>query len=167
MKEQDHMGQEIVLYKRASRGATFVDGLLTGIAWVGFLSLIVIGLYNIWQAETAPEAVHVEFFGHVMLSSLYTVLWYLGVALLLLVSLVCWSRYNTWRWRGKERRSRFPNLNVESVSSYFGADPALGAQLRAAAIITIHSDKNGDIHFLTHGKNEHDDREAVLPADSR
>ena len=166
MKEQEYLAQEIVLYKLSSRGATLIDGLLTAIAWVGFLSLIVIGLYNIWVAETAPEAEHVEFFGHVMLSSFYTVLSYLSVALLLLVVLVSWSRYNTWRWRGKERRTRFPNLNVETVPSYFGADPALVEQLRSAAVVTIHSDKNGDIHFLTHDNNDDGRHETVVPAES-
>lgn len=166
MKEQSNMAEEIVLYKRAARGATLFDGLLTGIAWVGFLALIAIGLYNIWAAETAPEAEHIEFFGHVMLSSLYTMLSYLSVALLLLISLVCWSRYNTWRWRGKERRTRFPNLDVGALPTYFGADTELVTQLRDAAIVTIHSDSNGDIHFLTHSKNDGDDHEVVLPAES-
>lgn len=166
MKEQEFMAQEIELYKRSSRGATFIDGLLTGIAWVGFISLIAIGLYNIWEAETAPGAEHVEFYGHVMLSSLYTVLAYLCVALMLLLVLVAWSVYNTCRWRGRERRRRFPNLDVAKVPSYFGADPALVAQLRNAAVVTIHSDQNGDIHFLTHGKHGEDNQETVLPDES-
>ena len=151
MKKQSNMAKEIVLYKRAERGSMLFDGLLTSIAWVGFLALIAIGLYNIWEAETAPKAEHIEFFGHVMLSSLYTMLSYLSVALLLLISLVCWSRYNTWRWRGKERRTRLPNLDVSALPSYFGANTELIIQLQTAAIVTIHSDSNGDIH-LTHGK---------------
>lgn len=166
MKEQQHMAQEIELYKHSSRSVTYIDGLLTGIAWVGFLSLIVIGLYNIWVAETAPEAEHVNFFGHVMLSSFYTMLSYMSVALLLLVALVCWSRYNTWRWRGKERRARFPNLDVETVPSYFGADPVLVAQLRAAAVVTVHSDQNGDIRFLTYGNHHEDHHTAEASEDS-
>lgn len=163
MAEQEFMAQEIELYKRASRGDTFIDGVLTTIAWVGFISLIMIGLYNIWEAETAPGAEHVELYGHVMLYSLYTVLAYLCVALLLLGMLVAWSAYNTWRWRGKERRSRFPNLNVAKVPSYFGANPAVVVQLRNAAIVTIHSDQNGDIRFLTHDELGEGHPETVLP----
>lgn len=157
--------KDITLYKLPTRGGALFDGVLTSIAWIGFILLIVTGLYNIWRVETSPEAEHIQLYGHLMLFSLYTVLWYLGIGLLLLLTLVSWSRYNTWRWRGKERRTRFPDLDVEKLPSYFGADRALVARLQSASVVTIHSDQNGDIHFLTHAKGEERDCDTVLPAD--
>lgn len=155
---------EIKLYKFPSRTGKLFDGILTGAAWLGFIMLIGNGIYGIWEADTSKNAEHIEVYGHVILASLYTILWYGGIGLLLMISLICWSRYNTWRWRGKERRSRFPNLDVDRLPRYFGADQALVARLQSASVVTIHSDQNGDIHFLTNGKGE-GGQETVLPAD--
>lgn len=143
-----------ILYRRAGTWSLIIDGLLTVIAWAGFIWLIVTGIIDLMAHRENTPRVALPLMEHTFLASVSTIMVYVFIGVLIMLALVGWSKYNQWRWRGKERRKRFPALDLTALSSCFGASGHTLEQLQDAKIVTVHSDKHGDVKRLSHIQHE-------------
>lgn len=139
-----------ILYRRAGKLSLTIDGILTLLAWIGFLWLIVTGVIDLMAHRENTPRVALPFMEHTFLASVSTIMVYVFIGGLIMLALVGWSKYNQWRWRGKERRKRFPALDMSELSDCFGASQQMLSQLQQAKIVTVHSDQHGDVKRLSH-----------------
>lgn len=70
---------------------------------------------------------------------------YLAVIVGLGATLLVWARINQWRFRGKERRSRFPDATVQEVADTFGVDPGQLYGWQQQPTLTVSFDDAGNI----------------------
>lgn len=143
-----------ILYRRAGTLSLVIDGVLTLLAWAGFIWLIVTGIIDLMAHRENTPRVALPFMEHTFLASVSTIMVYVFIGVLIMLALVGWSKYNQWRWRGKERRKRFPALDLTTLPSCFGASGHTLEQLQGAKRVTVHSDKHGDVKRLSHIQHE-------------
>lgn len=70
---------------------------------------------------------------------------YLTVIVTLGAMLVAWARINQWRFRGKERRSRFPDATVGEVAETFAVDADELHHWQQLRRLTVSFDDAGNI----------------------
>ena len=111
------------------------DGLLTIIAWGGFIWLICLGLVSIWHAQ---QEVETSLFG----LTLGTVSLYLLIAVLNCLLLILWAKYNQNRFR-TERRLRSQELSDAQLTRHFGVTAEVLEQLKQSQIMMVQHNHDG------------------------
>jgi biofilm PGA synthesis protein PgaD len=119
--------------------------ILGWIAWMIFIRpLIILVLWYVayrffnYQMFKLEGIENPEYFG-------------IGAGILISIYLVMfgWSRYNAWRFRGKDRRHSRGEATPESMAEYY--------KVKAEDISTLQESKNIDVYFLNDDIIEIDD----------
>ena len=111
------------------------DGLLTCIAWGGFIWLLYLSLMSILGAQSGGET-------SLLGPTFGTILLYVLIALLNSVLLIIWAKYNQLRF-AVERRTRSLALPDEQLTEHFGLTPKVLEQLKYAQIAVVHHNNDG------------------------
>lgn len=68
----------------------------------------------------------------------------LGFVVLAVLAIVVWSQYNLRRYGQRNRRKRIPNVEAETLASYYEISPAQLEKLRSKRLLTL--DYSSDHH---------------------
>ena len=136
----------MIIRTSRSRLHTFVDVVLTAIAWIAFIYLFGTSLVEILRGyrEGGPDIPPIERF----LPTMGTLGIYALVALVNAAILIAWAMYNAARFRGKDRRHPPAALSNAQLAQSFGLPLQQRADSAAAKSMTIHHGKDGDIEGI-------------------
>ena len=111
------------------------DGLLTCIAWGGFIWLV---YHSLWSTLQAKSEAATLWFG----LSFNTISLYVAIAAFNSLLLIMWAKYNQRRFRN-ERRTRPQALADEQLSQHFGLTAPVLEQLKQAQIVVVQHNQDG------------------------
>ncbi|MDO9435211.1 poly-beta-1,6-N-acetyl-D-glucosamine biosynthesis protein PgaD [Hydrogenophaga sp.] len=136
----------MIIRTSRSRLHTFVDAVLTAIAWILFIYLFGSSLIDILSGyrEGGPDLSRVERF----LPTVGTLGIYALVALVNAAVLLTWALYNAHRFRGVDRRKPPAPLTDVQLAQSFGLPPEQRAESATAKSMTIHHGKDGNIEGI-------------------
>ncbi|QHE87503.1 poly-beta-1,6-N-acetyl-D-glucosamine biosynthesis protein PgaD [Hydrogenophaga sp. BPS33] len=146
----------MIIKTSRSRLASFIDAVLTAIAWIAFSYLFGASLLNVLsgQREGGPDMTALTR----LLPTMGTLSIYVVVALINAAILLTWARYNAYRFRGVDRRQASLPLNDAQLADRFGLSLKRRLSAAGARSMTIHHCKDGHIR----GIDIHPDQAAAL-----
>ncbi|WXL26349.1 poly-beta-1,6-N-acetyl-D-glucosamine biosynthesis protein PgaD [Ectopseudomonas mendocina] len=122
-----------------------VDALLTIIAWVGFISLIVIGVRDLIGGSMGAISLNL-LMG--IKPTLETLLVYLITGAVIGAILLMWAKYNEVRARRYERRQGVESLDIERLSASFRVSPAVIEFMQSEQVWIVHNYEYGDLSAI-------------------
>lgn len=136
----------MIIKTTRSRLASFVDAVLTALAWIAFAYLFGEALWDIMsrQREGGPGMESLRS----ALPTLGTLSLYAIVALVNAAILLAWARYNAYRFRGVDRRQALPPLSDAQLAESFGLPLEQRVSAAGARSMTIHHCKDGHIQGI-------------------
>ncbi len=152
-----HISRQPLIFTERRVLPRLFDGLLTCIAWAGFIWLAYHGLVSIWNAH--PEA-GTTLFG----LTFDTVTLYVMIAVLNSLLLIMWAKYNQFRFRA-ERRLRAQALPDAQLTWHFGLTAKVLEQLKQSQIVVVQHNHDGSalevnvkrqLDILTQAANDND-----------
>lgn len=120
-----------------------LDVVLTCIAWVGFIYLLVRGLQAALLRKDA-DGFEMPLIQQ-LLPTLNDISAYIVVILVQGLILLSWARYNSYRFRGKQRRIAIQPLSDENLIADYGIAAESLQALRQQTISVIEHTYNGSI----------------------
>ncbi|MBI6547417.1 poly-beta-1,6-N-acetyl-D-glucosamine biosynthesis protein PgaD [Xenorhabdus lircayensis] len=114
-----------------------IDILLTILAWVGFIYLFTLGLFNSPHNGPSP-------FTSVSTLELESITLYIAIALFNALLLIGWAKYNQQRF-SIERRRHQPALTHAEMAKSFILEKKLLDALRQSKVSSITYDNHGHI----------------------
>lgn len=114
-----------------------LDGLLTLLAWAGFIWLIYYGLAKVLEVHPniGPRPVGL---------ALGTIAIYLLVAVFNTAILIIWAKYNQKRFKVERRNRREPMSDGELIG-HFSVDPGLYQKMQQAKVSVINHCGKGKV----------------------
>ncbi|MDC9592467.1 poly-beta-1,6-N-acetyl-D-glucosamine biosynthesis protein PgaD [Xenorhabdus sp. IM139775] len=126
-----------------------MDILLTVLAWVGFIYLFIVGLFN--ASHHGPSAFTSTFtsaftstFTSTLTSKLGSLALYIAIAIFNALLLIGWAKYNQRRFKIERRRHR-PALTHAEVAQSFILEQKLLEVLKQSKVSSITYDNHGHI----------------------
>ena len=125
---------------------TFLFWLIWFYLWLPLISLLawLFGVEIIYEHMIVLEG----FYGLVDLLG-----WYLSVILLIGLTLLCWSRYNLTRFRGRSKRTHVDTVSGHQLADFFNVDRQSVDASRHARTIYVSHDANGQIDHIRYDES--------------
>jgi biofilm PGA synthesis protein PgaD len=114
--------------------------LITLLAW-GFWMYLLAPLLSLAAWAVGIHAFFVEMLLPQNLNYLRELLLYAAVLLSVLISIVAWSQYNLYRFRGADRRAAPQALNAEDEAAFYELDLQSVSLLKQARVATVFFDE--------------------------
>lgn len=136
----------MIIKTTRSRLASFVDAVLTALAWIAFTYLFGAALLDILggRREGGPDMTALAR----MLPTLGTLGVYALVAMVNAAILLAWARYNAYRFRGVDRRQALAPLTDAQLARSFGLQLEQRQGSAMAKSMTIHLCSDGHIQGI-------------------
>jgi biofilm PGA synthesis protein PgaD len=133
----------MIIKTTRSRLASFIDAVLTALAWIAFTYLFGSGLVDILsgQREGGPDMTVLAR----LLPTMGTLGVYAIVAVINAAILLAWARYNAYRYHGVDRRQASMPLTDMQLAQSFGVPLKTRLNSSMAKSMTIHHCGDGHI----------------------
>jgi biofilm PGA synthesis protein PgaD len=119
-----------------------IDTLLTLIAWVGFISLIIIGVRDLYTGTSNRTFMQLLF---EVRPTLDTLIVYVICGLVIGGILLIWAKYNEVRAGRYARRKETVQVDTVGLASSFRVSAAVIEFLRSEQVWILHNHEHGDL----------------------